>query len=105
MPETSSPVKVRRVRSYGASVTQVGREYAVAYAASQERAAETTRLAVAAVGQGEPGAHLMRPPDHIWVVGLPAEGQGCAAGGFRRPRPAQVVLDAANQQRHLPGHR
>jgi threonine dehydratase len=85
VPETSSPVKVRRLRSYGASVTQVGREYAVAYAASQERAVESGALVVHAyddpevqAGQGTVGLELGSGFDTVLV----AVGGGGLIGGI-----------------------
>jgi len=46
VPTISSPVKVERLRSFGAHVTITGRNYAEALAASKIRAAETGALAV-----------------------------------------------------------
>jgi threonine dehydratase len=85
VPETSSPVKVRRLRSYGAHVTRVGREYAVAYTASQERAAVTGALVVHAyddpevqAGQGTVGMELGSAFDTVLV----AVGGGGLIGGI-----------------------
>jgi threonine dehydratase len=44
VPETAPPVKVARLRALGASVRQVGREYADAYEAATKRAADTGAL-------------------------------------------------------------
>ena len=44
VPETAPPVKVAKLRALGASVVQVGREYADAYEAATKRAAETGAL-------------------------------------------------------------
>lgn len=46
VPTISSPAKVARLRSYGATVTQVGAVYAEARDASEKRAAETGALIV-----------------------------------------------------------
>ena len=46
VPTIASPAKVARLRSYGASVNQVGAVYAEARAASEKRAAETGALVV-----------------------------------------------------------
>ncbi|MFF3003677.1 serine/threonine dehydratase [Kitasatospora sp. NPDC057940] len=45
LPETASPVKLARLRSYGADVRLVGREYAEALAACEEFAAGSGALA------------------------------------------------------------
>ncbi|MEU8510708.1 serine/threonine dehydratase [Kitasatospora sp. NPDC048722] len=45
LPETASPVKLGRLRSYGAEVRLVGREYAEALAACEEFAASSGALA------------------------------------------------------------
>ena len=41
VPEVCPPVKVERLRNYGADVTMVGAAYAEAIIASQARAAQT----------------------------------------------------------------
>lgn len=46
VPTIASPAKVARLRSYGATVNQVGQVYAEARAASEKRAAETGALMV-----------------------------------------------------------
>jgi threonine dehydratase len=48
VPTIASPAKVARLRSYGAVVHQIGAVYAEARAASENRAAETGALTVAA---------------------------------------------------------
>jgi len=73
VPETSSPVKVARIRDLGATVVVVGREYAEAYAASTERAAATGALVVHAYDQTEVAAGQ-------GTVGLELAGQASAAG-------------------------
>ncbi|MFD8757206.1 serine/threonine dehydratase [Kitasatospora sp. NPDC059577] len=45
LPETASPVKLARLRSYGAQVRLAGREYAEALAACEEFAADSGALA------------------------------------------------------------
>ena len=56
VPESSSPVKVARLRALGAAVTITGAYYADAYAASQRRAAVTGALVVHAYDQPEVAA-------------------------------------------------
>ena len=46
VPASASPVKINRLRSYGATVTVGGDFYADAYAACQQRAAESRALVV-----------------------------------------------------------
>jgi threonine dehydratase len=65
VPAISPPNKVDRLRQYGATVNVVGRDYAEALFASQERAAETGALPVHAyddehvlAGQGTVGMEL-----------------------------------------------
>jgi threonine dehydratase len=62
VPETSAPVKVRRLRGLGVRVTQTGAWYADAYAASQQRVRQT-------------GALMVHPYDHPHVQA----GQGTVA--------------------------
>jgi threonine dehydratase len=56
VPESSSPVKVQRLRALGAEVTVTGAFYADAYAASQRRAAASGALVVHAYDQPEVAA-------------------------------------------------
>jgi threonine dehydratase len=56
VPESSSPVKVARLRALGAAVTVTGAYYADAYAASQRRAEATGALVVHAYDQPEVAA-------------------------------------------------
>jgi threonine dehydratase len=65
VPTISPANKVERLRRYGAAVQVIGRDYAQALAASQERAAETGALAIHAyddarvlAGQGTLGMEL-----------------------------------------------
>lgn len=53
VPEISSPVKIARLRSYGATVTVTGATYAEALEASSVRARETGALVVHAYDQPE----------------------------------------------------
>ena len=53
VPEVCPPVKVQRLRDYGAQVTLVGNSYADSLQASQIRAAETGALVVHAYDQPE----------------------------------------------------
>lgn len=73
VPETSSPVKVARIRDLGATVVVDGREYAEAYAASTDRAAATGALGVHAYDQPEVAAGA-------GTVGWELAGQLAASG-------------------------
>ncbi len=53
VPEVCSPVKIERLRSYGAQVSIVGANYAEALVASQQRAASSDALVVHAYDQPE----------------------------------------------------
>src|SRR5579884_2546510 len=53
VPESCPPVKVARLRGYGAGVYQIGASYAEALAASQKRARETGALTIHAYDQQE----------------------------------------------------
>ena len=53
VPTISAPVKIDRIRAYGAQVTVTGKAYAEAFAASQKRAQETGALVVHAYDQPE----------------------------------------------------
>lgn len=53
VPEISAPVKIARLREYGAQVTIIGRNYAEALEASTERAAQTGAVVVHAYDQPE----------------------------------------------------
>ncbi len=53
VPEIASPVKIDRLRAYGADVRVTGRNYAEALVASEERVAETGALVVHAYDQPE----------------------------------------------------
>ncbi|MEL0019269.1 MAG: pyridoxal-phosphate dependent enzyme, partial [Rickettsiales bacterium] len=53
VPEISSPVKIARLRDYGAQVNIVGQNYAEALAASEARVATTGALVVHAYDQTE----------------------------------------------------
>ena len=53
VPEISSPVKVQRLRDYGAIVHQVGANYGEALAASRRRVEETGALTIHAYDQAE----------------------------------------------------
>jgi threonine dehydratase len=53
VPEISSPVKVQRLRDYGAVVHQIGANYGEALAASRRRILETGALAIHAYDQAE----------------------------------------------------
>jgi len=53
VPEISSPVKVQRLKDYGAVVHQIGANYGEALAASKARQAETGALTIHAYDQAE----------------------------------------------------
>jgi threonine dehydratase len=88
VPEISSPIKVERLRSYGAQVTIVGANYAEALAASQVRATETGALVVHAydqpevvAGQGTVGREWAEQAPDLDTV-LIAVGGGGLIGGI-----------------------
>ena len=60
-------------------------------------------LAVPTGGQGEPRAHLVRPPDHRRVARLGTQRQRRGTGCLGRPRLTGVVLQAPDQQGQPPG--
>jgi hypothetical protein len=55
-----------------------------------------------ALSQALPTTHLVRPADHIRIARLRPEAERGPARRFRRLPKPHVVLDAANQQRHVP---
>lgn len=88
VPKISSPIKVERLRSYGAQVTIVGANYAEALAASQVRATETGALVVHAydqlevvAGQGTVGREWAEQVPDLDTV-LIAVGGGGLIGGI-----------------------
>lgn len=88
VPEICSPVKVERLRSYGAQVSQVGATYAEALVASQERAVQTGALMVHAydqpevvAGQGTLGYEFARQVSNLDTI-LVAVGGGGLIGGI-----------------------
>jgi threonine dehydratase len=88
VPTSSSPVKVDRLRRYGATVTVAGNYYAEAFAASQERAQATGALIVHAydgfdtvAGQGTVARELDEQLSTIDTV-LVAVGGGGLIGGI-----------------------
>ncbi len=87
VPEVASPVKVERLRGYGAAVTVTGAAYADAKAASDRRAAETGALVVHAydqpevvAGQGTAFQELDRQIDGLDAVLVAVGGGGLVAG-------------------------
>ena len=87
VPSISSPVKVDRLRQYGATVNVGGRDYAEALAASQERATQTGALKVHAyddsrvlAGQGTLGMEFEEQVRGLESV-LIAVGGGGLIGG------------------------
>ncbi|MFL6139334.1 MAG: threonine/serine dehydratase [Frankiaceae bacterium] len=88
VPTSSSPVKVARLRTYGAHVVVTGDHYADAYLASRERAAATGALEVHAydqpevvAGQGTVGRELDHQLPGVDTV-LVAVGGGGLLGGI-----------------------
>jgi threonine dehydratase len=87
VPEVCPPIKVERLRSYGAIVTQIGAAYAEALRASQARAEQTGALVVHAydqpevvAGQGTLGLEFERQTPDLDTV-LIAVGGGGLIGG------------------------
>lgn len=88
VPEISSPVKIARLRSYGAAVNVVGSAYAEALAASETRVKETGALVVHAydqpevlAGQGTAGREFDRQAPNLDTI-LVAVGGGGLIGGI-----------------------
>lgn len=105
VPETSSPVKVRRLAGYGARVSQVGRQYAEAYEASRERAAVTGALVVHAyddaevqAGQGTVARELAAQAPEIDTV-IVAVGGGGLIGGVAAWYAGSVRVVAVEPRR------
>jgi len=87
VPEVCAPVKVERLRSYGALVSIVGANYAEALVASQARAEQTGALVVHAydqpevvAGQGTLGYEFSRQAPELDTI-LIAVGGGGLIGG------------------------
>ncbi|MHB1217884.1 MAG: threonine/serine dehydratase [Alphaproteobacteria bacterium] len=87
VPEISSPVKVARLRGYGAAVHVGGASYAEAFAASEARVKETGALVVHAydqpevlAGQGTVGREFERQAPGLDTI-LVAVGGGGLIGG------------------------
>ena len=88
VPEHCPPVKVQRLRNYGAHVTLVGASYAEALVASQARAAQTGALVVHAydqpeivVGQGTLAYEFAQQVPNLDTI-LVAVGGGGLIGGI-----------------------
>jgi len=88
VPAISSPVKVARLRSYGATVNVGGAAYAEAFAASEKRVKETGALVVHAydqpevlAGQGTVGREFERQAPDLDTI-LVAVGGGGLIGGM-----------------------
>lgn len=88
VPEISSPVKIARLRSYGATVHVGGAAYADAFAASETRVKETGALVVHAydqpevlAGQGTVGREFERQSPDLDTI-LVAVGGGGLIGGI-----------------------
>ncbi len=87
VPETAPAVKVARLRALGASVAQVGREYAEAYEAATKRAADTGALFCHAydqpeicAGQGTLALELEEQTGGVDTVLVAVGGGGLMAG-------------------------
>ncbi len=87
VPETCPPVKVERLRSYGALVSLVGANYAEALLASQTRAVQTDALVVHAydqpeivAGQGTVGYEFARQVPELDTLLVAVGGGGLIAG-------------------------
>ena len=105
VPTSSSPVKVNRLRRYGAVVTVTGDYYADAWAASQERARATGALVVHAydgfetvAGQGTVGWELAEQLSDIDTV-LVAVGGGGLIGGVASWYASRVKVVAVEPER------
>lgn len=103
VPEAASPVKVARIRTFGATVTVTGSMYADAYEACQRRAATSGALFVHAydqpevvAGQGTLGLELMTQTEVDTV--LVAVGGGGLAAGVRLGIGPGVKLVAVEPQ-------
>jgi threonine dehydratase len=88
VPESCPPVKVERLRNYGAHVTMVGAAYADALLASEARAAQTGALVVHAydqpevvAGQGTLGYEFAQQAPDLDTI-LVAVGGGGLIGGL-----------------------
>lgn len=87
VPEGCPPVKVERLRRYGAQVTLAGANYGEALLASQARAAQTGALVVHAydqpeviAGQGTVGYELAQQASELDTVLVAVGGGGLIAG-------------------------
>ncbi len=87
VPEVTSPIKVERLRRYGAHVTQGGAVYTEALAASQARATTTGALVVHAyeqqevvAGQGTVGREFAAQAPDLDTVLVAVGGGGLIAG-------------------------
>jgi threonine dehydratase len=87
VPEIAAPIKVERLRRYGAQVTVVGASYADALAASAARAAETGAFVVHAydqpevvAGQGTLARELARQAPGLDTLLVAVGGGGLIAG-------------------------
>jgi len=87
VPASSSPVKVDRLRRYGATVTVGGDNYADAFAASHERAQSSraliiTRTTASTPGQGTVAHDLDDQLSNIDTVAVVVGGGGGLIGGI-----------------------
>jgi threonine dehydratase len=103
LPATAPRIKVDRLRSLGADVTQIGETYAVALAASAEAAAEPGSLSLHAyegwhtvTGQGTVGRELAQQAELDTV--LVAVGGGGLLGGIAAWYGRDVRLMAVEPQ-------
>jgi len=87
VPTISSPIKVKRLKDYGANVTVIGRDYIEALENCDRRAAETKSLVVHAfdqveviAGQGTVGLEMEKQSPDLNTVLVAVGGGGLIAG-------------------------
>lgn len=87
VPTIASPVKVARLHAYGATVVQIGDEYAQAYAAAVKHAADTGAVYVHAydqpevcAGAGTIGAEILDSLGEVDTILVAVGGGGLLAG-------------------------
>ncbi|MHB8671535.1 MAG: threonine/serine dehydratase [Acidimicrobiales bacterium] len=105
VPCSTPPVKVARLRRFGAEVTVIGDYYADAYEASADRAAETGALTVhsydqpeVCAGQGTVGVELAQQVPDLDTVLVGVGGGGLMAGVATWMAPATRVVAVEPQR-------
>lgn len=102
VPEIASPVKLARLRDYGATLTVTGRDYAEALAASEARQAETGAMVVhaydqpeAVAGQGTTARELEEQAGDFDTIIVAVGGGGFIAGiaAWHRGRTRIVAVE------------